>query len=215
MTESLMSTIGLAYLSDLFQRHGVACETHGEWILPHSELPALRAVWWPRDTSGRLDIEVFIREGIFIRESFGGVGTGSAGLLDALHNFTVNSFHVLLAALWGKDDPEQVLTEEWSVAGRTYRIHIGNVGTRGSSGVTACVPDGLLPELEKAVRGLALRGDTHWFRLYFAQIDGKSTLEALKDNEEWPPGLEVLEGLPWERKQGFYSARLFVVATAA
>lgn len=213
MTASLTSTIAQAYLSELFGRHGIRCDVRDEWILPRTNLPALRAAWYPGSTSGRLDVEVLVREGVVIQESFAGVGVGNAGLMDGLGNFTLNSFHVMLAALWGQNDPEQVVTEEWLIAGKKFLAYIGNVGTRSSSAVTPHIPNELLPRLEKAIRAESLQSETHWFRIYAGHINASSTMEALKDNAEWPAGLKVLEGLPWEQKEGFYSARLFVILT--
>jgi hypothetical protein len=211
MAASLTSTIAQAYISELFGRHGIACDVRDEWILPRSGLPALRAAWYPGSTSGRLDVEVLVREGVLIQESFAGIGEGNTGLMDGLGNFTLNSFHVMLAALWGQNDPEQVTTEAWSIAGRKFLAYIGNVGTRSSSAVTPHIPTELMSELEKAIRAESLQCGTHWFRVYAGHLNANSTLEALMDNAEWPAGLSALKGLPWEKIEGFYSVRLFVI----
>jgi Family of unknown function (DUF6348) len=65
-------------------------------------------------------VQVLVRDKLVIEEAFAGVGQGDARLYDGLGNFTVNSFHVLLAAFWGKNDPEQVTTREWVAGGKRY-----------------------------------------------------------------------------------------------
>jgi len=90
------------YLSKLFEAHGVACVVHNDWVAPNLELPALRGLWYPGQSSGQLTVQVLVRDKLSILECFAGFGQGDAGLHDALHNFAFNSFHVLLAAFWGK-----------------------------------------------------------------------------------------------------------------
>src|SRR5262249_59846233 len=86
---------------------------------------------WQAGKTVQLDVRLEIAPGRTIIESFAGVGeTREKAVADALHNFTVNSFHVLLAAFFRSDD-RQVSREEWVVGGRTSRVTIGNVGIRG------------------------------------------------------------------------------------
>lgn len=202
------------FLLQLFDRHGIACTTHDDWIVPNSELPAIRATWFPGPSSGRLDVHVFVRDGITIEECFAGIGEGAVGLHDALTNFTVNSFHVLLAALWNQNDEMQVTTEEWNIGGRQYTAFIGNFGTRGLEGVIADVPADLFARVERVIKLDSLMGDLHWFRFFFCNVAGQRTFEALKDNETWDPGMRCLKGIQWADSIGYYSVRLFVVLRA-
>lgn len=199
------------FLHRLFERHGIECTTHNDWIVPNAEFPAIRATWFPGPSSGRLDVQAFVREGMTIEECFAGIGEGAVGLHDALTNFTVNSFHVLLAALWNQNDKTQVTTEVWSVGGRQYTAFIGNVGTRASEGVIADVPADLFAQVESVIKLDSLVGDLHWFRFFFCNVAGQRTYEALKDNETWDAGTRCLEGIQWADSMGYYSVRLFVV----
>lgn len=106
-----------AWMLELFERHGLASIVRDGWVLPNGELPAVRVTWHPRETRGRLDVEVLVRDGVLIEELFAGLGAGDVGLSDGLQNFTINSFHTLLSSLWLRHDPEQVLVEEWTIAG--------------------------------------------------------------------------------------------------
>lgn len=203
------------FLLRLFEKHGIDCSTNKDWIVPNSELPAIRATWFPGPSSGRLDVQAFVREGITIEECFAGLGEGAVGLHDALTNFTVNSFHVLLAALWDQTDETQVSTEAWSIGGRQYTAFIGNFGTRGSEGVEAEVPADLFAQIQSVIELDCLMGDLHWFRFFFCNVAGQRTVEALKDNKTWNPGTRCLEGVQWADSIGYYSIRLFVVLRAS
>ncbi|MFZ4875977.1 DUF6348 family protein [Janthinobacterium sp. Mn2066] len=199
------------FLVRLFEGHDIECTTHNDWVLPNSELPALRATWFPGSSNGRLDVQAFVREGVTIEECFAGIGEDEVGLNDALTNFTVNSFHVLLAALWNQNDKTQVTTEDWGIGGRRYTAFIGNFGTRGSEGVTADIPADLFAQVENVIKLDSLMGELHWFRFFFCNVAGQRTFEALKDNETWESGIRCLEGIQWADSMGYYSVRLFVV----
>src|SRR5476649_1146506 len=51
------------FLVRLLEGHDIECTTHNDWVLPNSELPALRATWFPGSSNGRLDVQAFVREG--------------------------------------------------------------------------------------------------------------------------------------------------------
>lgn len=203
------------YLSKLFEDHGLTCVVQEDWILPNAEPPALRGLWYPAQSSGQLDIQVLVHDNVIIGESFAGFGEGESGLQDALVNFTANSLHVLLAALWGKNDPEQVTTEPWLINGRHYTAYVGNFGTRASAGVMPDVPTNLFALIEEAIKSETLTDDIHWFRLFFCNVANEFTFEALKDNNIWEKGITCLESVPLRRDDGYYSVRLFLVLRSA
>jgi len=200
-----------AWLLELFKSHGLGATVHDGWVLPNADLPAIRGSWSPGETHGRLDVQVMVRDGVLIEECFGGIGAGDVGLADGLQNFTINSFHVLLSALWRHDDPDQVTTEAWTVGDCSFSAFIGNVGTRSSSDVTPTIPEGMMSCLEAAMRGESLGNELHWFRFYVANLNGEFTFEAVKDNERWPTGESALASCGWTPGVGFYSARLFIL----
>ncbi len=202
-------------LKRLMEAHGLACATRDDWVLPNGQLPAMRALWHPGKSSGRLDIQVLVEKDVLIEECFAGIGSGEEGFHDALRNFMLNSLHVLLAAFWGKDDPDQVITETWQIAGNSFRAFIGNFGTRASAGYHAHVPHQLFPEIQSAITKQQLGPGLHWIRTFFCSIRGEQTFEALLDNEEWLPGVECLKAIPWEETGGYYSVRNFLVLCAA
>lgn len=209
----MSETVG--HIEALLNAHGVSGIIENDWVVPNSQLPALRALWHPGQSSGRLDVQALVGEGVLIEECFGGLGEGEAALQDALANFSVNSLHVLLAALWERNDPEQVATEQWEVNGKRYTAYIGNFGTRSSAGAHAHIPHDLFPAIESSIKAERLTGEIHWFRLFFGNVANSFTFEALRDNETWDGGLRCLENAGWKREASYYSVRLFVVLRAA
>lgn len=202
-------------LRHLLEAHGLQCTIKDEWVIPNSELPAIRALWYPGENSGRLDIHVLMEHGVLIEECFAGIGSGKQGFTDALQNFMINSLHVFLAAFWKKNDPEQVTTETWNISNRSFIAYIGNFGTRGSEGVRAPIPNELFNSIATAVQEEELSGTTHWVRTFFCNVAGDQTFEALLDNADWPRGLHRMKALSWAKISGYYSVRNFIVLRAA
>jgi len=210
--DSIMTT---EFLSGLFKQHGISVTAEKEWVVPNNELPAIRAVWHPGESSGRLDVQILIQEKLVIEECFAGIGKGEAALKDALANFTINSFHVLLASLWNQNDPGQVTTEHWNIGNFSYIAFIGNFGTRSSEGITPHIPHDLFDHIAKAIQRESLAERLHWFRFFVADLKGTRTVEALKDNHPWEAGVATLETANLQPSTGYYSIRLFLVLRAA
>lgn len=207
-----MEPVSLAKeLSGLFSAHEVPFHVQQGWIVPHGQLPAIRAIWFPREDSGVLEVETLLNDQRIINECFAGIGEGRNGVLDALQNFCVNTFHVLLAAFWDVNDPDQVTVENWNIKGEWYTAYVGNLGTRGSDGVEPHIPDGLLDSVEKIILDTYQDGGTSWYRVFFCNVSGDQTFEALKDNDVWEAGLSSLKALPWVKVDGYYSVRNFLI----
>ncbi len=201
-------------LSDLMEAHDVPFHVENEWIVPYGQLPAIRATWFPRENTGRFDVDVLVRDGVILQECFAGFGAANVGIADGLQNFCTNSFHVLLAAFWDKNDPDQVTTERWLVGNKPYKAYIGNFGTRGSKDAEPSIPDGLFESIEKTVKLESLDHDCHWIRHFFCDVKGDQTFEVLLDNEHWQNGRESLMSLDWQKSGGYYSVRNFIVLRA-
>jgi len=162
-------------LSELIGAHDVTYHLEDEWVVPYGKLPAIRATWFPRDQNGVLEVEVLIRDQLIINECFAGIGDGEVGMKDAFENFCINSLHVLLAAFWERNDPEQVTTEVWEISGRPYTAYIGNFGTRGSLEVSPDMPAGLFESIERAVKTESFDSESYWIRHFFCGVGGEQT----------------------------------------
>jgi hypothetical protein len=214
MEEPNQSAVAEA-LCELLSRHGLDCTREQEWIVPKGQLPAIRAQWHPRETSGQLNVQVLLEKGRIMEECFVGIGTGAPGFADALKNFMINSLHVLLSSLWNIKDDQQVLCEKWQVGDRQFTAYIGNFGRRASGGMRVEVPKNLFDTIESRIRHERLPGDIHWFRFFFCSLSGQHTYEALKDNVPWEAGLEGLKRIAWPEIDGYYSVRNFIVLRSA
>jgi hypothetical protein len=199
-------------LAEVLQAHGLLCQDVDGWLSACGSFPMVRAIWTGRETGGRLDIHVLLNSETYLEESFAGSGAGVSGLQNGMQNFMVNSLHVVLAGLWGVVDDQQVLVEEWCVGQKTYAAYIGNFGRRASVGTNEpALPASLFKVIEANLRREPLEYDSHWCRLFFCNFNGDFTFEALLDNGPWEAGLAALKSLPWEKREGYYSVRNFVL----
>jgi hypothetical protein len=145
-------------------------------------------------------------------ESFGGFGaTRAEAVADAVQNFVVNSFHVILAALFGTGD-DQITIETWTIGGRERRVFIGNMAMRGTAAEPSNPPIGWFKDFEAMVKNEELSPGTHWIRIYYAQLDHQLTeLEVLLDNDPWQSLRARLTSLDWPIGPGFFSLRIFLI----
>lgn len=200
-----------ARLQMSLEAHQLSCATEREWVLPGGQLPAIRALWHPSDSTGRLDIHVLVEPDLLVEECFAGIGAGDEGFNDAFANFIVNSLHVMMAALWDRNDPDQVMVERWKINGTDFNAYIGNFGRRSSDGVDVSVPRELFPAIEKGLKAQALKPGVHWLRTFVASFKGQLTLECLLDNENLPDGISLLRTIAWPQSDGYYSFRNFIM----
>ncbi len=198
-------------IAKMLSTHEIPLHEEGEWVIPYAELPAIRATWFAGEKSGRLDVEVLLPDNRVIDECFAGMGGQLEGVNDALRNFSVSSFPVLLAAFWKINDPEQVTTQEWIIGGKPYIAYVGNFGTRGSVEASVSIPEGLLDAIRNAVLNDNSAAGTQWYRSFFCNIAEEFSFEALASNEPWESGVSALKNLAWEKSAGYYSVRNFLV----
>ncbi|NEQ72652.1 MAG: hypothetical protein F6K23_05965 [Okeania sp. SIO2C9] len=201
-------------LKELLEEHGIRCFEEWNWIIPYGELPAIRMFWYPKpqQITGVLQVEVLIEEGIVLVEYFAGIGEGLDGLTDGIDSFINNSLHVLLAAFWGQNYPEQVEIERWLINNYEYDVYIGPITVIGSNGNTE-IPENTFEKIEQAIKMTNLTEKYCWFRTYFGNVNGKDCVfEALANNEWWEEGEKALKSVDWVDTNLFYSFRNFIVA---
>lgn len=202
-----------SHLGKLLESHGIDISAEENWFVPNRSLPAIRCIWneSPENKSGRLDVQVLVEEGLVLEECFAGIGSDQDAFLDALHNFSVNSFHVMLAAFWGRQDSEHIDSEQWVIGGNSYTAYIGRFGTRATNGVHPGVPEETFAEIEAAIKMTDLKEKTHWVRTFFCNIGEKQVYEALVDNGHWLEGENALKKIEWPKSDKYFSVRNFMV----
>ncbi len=204
-------------LLKLFRAHSVEAQFQDGWIVfPGRPLRATAALvgekQHPAARSVQLDVRLEIAPGRTLIESFAGMGeTREQATGDALHNFTANTFHVLLAAFFRPDDL-QVTREEWVVGGRAARVTIGDAGLRGTPPVEGEPLIRWFGYFTAKLKEQELRPGTHWVRLYYAQMQGKSMVcEVLLDNYPWEEMQATMTAFDWPVGEAFFSVRNFLV----
>ena len=203
-----------AYLLELLRAHGVDAAPHGEWlVLSQANMKANASI--VREAPGKwvqLDVRLEFAPGRTLNESFAGIGqTREQATADALHNFTTNSFHVIIAAFFNHGD-DQVSRDDWTVGGRLRQVTIGNVGIRGKPPVQGAELVSWFKLFEEKLKAQRLSEGVHWVRLYYAQMQGKSTAcEVLLDNDVWEEMQAEMAAIDWPAGEEFYSLRVFLV----
>lgn len=207
-----MATLADVFIR-LFEAHDIPCTVEDSWVFPYSQLPAIRGIWHPplKAGAGRLDVEVLLADGRTLIEHFAGLGEGNNAIMDGVQNFVLGSFPVLMASLYGKNDPEQVTTARWFLGEADWIVYMGNFSRRASNGLDVPVPKPAFAAIQAAIVSTQLSSDLHWFRTFYCQISSQQIFEALMDNEPWQQGKAALKNIPWEQRKGYYSVRNFLV----
>ncbi len=204
-------------LLELFRAHGLEAALLDDWIIfPDSAVRAAAAIVQeiPQRTGtlAQLTVRMEVAPGTTISESFAGLGeTRDSAVADGFQNFAANSFHVLLKSFFQPDD-EQVSEDEWQIGETTRRVIVGNIGFRGEKNALVDVPLDWIEAFRARLANEPLGPEVHWVRLYYAQMNGKtSACEVLLDNEVWEEQQAALESFAWPKSESFYSVRLFLV----
>jgi Family of unknown function (DUF6348) len=206
-------------IAALLAGHGVQTTRRGEWLVPVQPAgAAIGACLVPgtptaHGASVRLEVEVVVSEQHSVLECFAGVG-GSLEEAEssALDNFCRGSLHVLLAAFYGRPDLDQITQEGWSLSGVPYDAIVGNYVTRSFQGLGTPIPDQVFPTLEDMIRALPGDRALYWVRMFYCNLDANERVtEVLLNNEDWEAARSAIAALPWQARDTFYSARLFLV----
>lgn len=205
------------HLVRLLQNCGLPVRTQSHWALVNSELPALRASarppsYHPARVFQQIDVELRLDESLSIIECYGGGGeTLEAAQSEALLTFLVGAFQVYASAFWGHAHGE-VQTEPWIINGSRWTAFVGST-IRKSTGhnTDAAAPDMLPQAVRDYARVLPLSSDHHWISTYYGRVGDDASVEAQIDNQRSPELANNILALPWERTEGFYSERNFIL----
>lgn len=212
-----MTNVPLApVLVQLLEGHGVEAVVREDAVY----LPRLDrwANLWMHPTSERmhlLEVVATVDDEVTVTDRCAGIGdTVESAKADGVQAFCSGTFHVLLAALWGVLERDQVDHEILFVEHREWDVYMGPCTTRISAGVQALVLPQALPDLvlQQWKRTLVDRR-VHTARLYLAVVNGAVTVEAMIDDQPDAAMAEVFGGADWALPAaGFASLRWYLAA---
>lgn len=214
LDEQANSMLGVA-----LHAHGIDSTLVDGWYMPNTALPAIRCLWFQEEgkETGVLQVEVLVGDegASFIEECFAGIGKDIEGVKNGFQNFLLNSFHVLIEALWNtgcSDCSDQIETEIWELGNSRYKAFIGAFGNKAYKGNHPGIPDNAFEVIANTIKSTNLDQDVVWVRTFFGNINSEDqSYEALLNNEIWPEGEKALKSLSWPKSDHFYSTRSFIV----
>lgn len=201
-----------------FAAHGLKPSRRDEWVVTGGDFPAMRGeIHNHREAvnghSVMLQIDVALGGDQVIQECFAGIGASKRDAIkNALENFSQNSLHVFLAALWDCAEPSQVSIEDWGIGDQSWKVAIGNFGIRSFHKRPVEIADGAFALIERLVRALDLNGEIFWVRTFFCNLNATDRVsEALLNNDMWKEAQDAIMSLPWAPSEDYYSVRNFMI----
>jgi hypothetical protein len=142
-----------------------------------------------------------------IVESFAGWGaTVGAAVDQAIDKFARASLHVLLATLVAEEHGTDQVT--WETCGK-FRVCSGALARMWSNEPPLDYSK-LFDAICERLAAANLSRELHWFRIFVGISENKIVgLDALLDNEPWPPGVDLTQGWSWPPSDRGYAIRHF------
>lgn len=200
----------------LLAGHGVAAEERDHAVYVQSV--ARWANLWMWQTEGGtflMELRATASGEEVVADRWAAIGTTpDDAVRDGLQAFCRGGFHVVLAALWGVLEPDQIDHELRTVGSASWDLYLGPYTTRVSVGVAPLVaPSGLVDRVLVALDGHLVGSSTHALRVYVAVVGGAVTIEALVDDEPSADVESAVANADWSfPAAGFASLRWFVMA---
>ena len=204
------------HLVHLLNGHRVDAELRDGLVwIPSVDRWASLVMYASRPGTWLMEVRVTVDATTVLVDRWGAVGTSeNEAVADGLSSFCTSGFHVLLAALWGVLETDQVDHEVRTVGVDTWDLYLGPFTTRVSRNVEPLVaPDSLADAVLAAMDALPSSEATRMVRIYVASIDGDVTYEAVSNDEESEPLRRAVVDAGWSfPTRGFASLRWFLVA---
>lgn len=203
-------------LVDLLAGHDVRAEVRDDAVLV-VEVDRWANLWMSRSPAGRFIVELRTTapEGVVVADRWAALGDDpKSAARDGLESFCRCGFHVVLAALWGVLETDQVDHEVREVGGQDWDVYLGPYTGRASAGTARLdAPLALADRVLAALDGHLGVGSTHAMRVYVASVNGAVTVEGLVDDRVSPAVEAAVAAAGWTFPPcGFASLRWFVIA---
>lgn len=202
-------------ISDLFMNHNVRCTVKDNKILFDKEQISIEVYCYDKTSNPNLNVlqlDVNLYYGINpITESFAGIGENfDSANINAIENFTHNSFHTILSAFFISKFDKEIQKYNWSINNREFEVYSSNIGIRGTK------PQKLntewLKQFEIEILKLELEEGIHSIRLFYSQDQNQTTVcEVLLNNNISIQLQEKAKFFDWQKQEEFYSLRVFMI----
>ena len=214
-TKCLLQKQSAKHISDLFKSHHIKCTIENNKILFYKEQISIETYCFNKNSNPNLTVlqlDVCINYGInAIVESFAGIGKDFiAANIDAIENFTNNSFHTILSAFFTSKFDNQLQKYNWDISSKKFEVFSSNIGIRGAK------PKNLntkwFKQFETEILKLQLDEGVHSIRLFYSQTQNQTTVcEVLINNKHFVKIQEKAEKFDWQKQEDFYSLRVFMI----
>jgi len=153
--------------------------------------------------------------GLIVSDSWAGLGNEmNIAVKDAVHYFCVGDFHVLLAALWGLLEEDQVDYHVVATENGRWDLYLGGWVSRRSDPQSSTQPWAAFTKaLLDAAPVLLRQRRVRTGRVFVAIVNGDTTYEALLDEQPSGELDAVIRSVPLTPSvSGYESHRLFFLA---
>lgn len=183
-----------AALAALFESYGLAVTRERSWIVLVESGHRAKVELAPDSDIRKgalihLDFTFEFSRGERLVESVPGFGDNYLEAVpDAWQNFSAGSLPVILAAFLGRATG-RVRQEEWTIAGRRWRVTSGNVTLNPEHLTFRKLPRDLAERVQRSIERLPLESGIHWVRVSYSQTRGKRQEfhQGLLDNQACRP----------------------------
>ncbi len=212
-----MNTVPLASrLVGLLHGHHVEAEIRDDMVyLPVVDRWANLWMWRTESGSFLMEVRATGADEQVVADRWAALGADAeTAIRDGLESFCRCGFHVLLAALWGVLETDQVDHEERWIADQQWDLYLGPYTTRVSPDTpTLVAPAGFVDRVLAALGEHLLDGETHLLRVYVAVLNGAVTVEGVVDDQTSAALGRALSTAAWAfPPTGFASLRWIVAA---
>lgn len=213
--KNLLQNKSAKLISNLFITHNIKCTIKDNKILFDKEQISIEICCFDKTSNPNLNVlqlDVNLYYGINpIIESFAGIGENfESANINAIENFTHNSFHTILSAFFTSKFDKEIQKYNWNISNKKFEVYSSNIGIRGTK------PQKLntewLKQFEIEISKLKLEEGIHSIRLFYSQNQNQTTIcEVLLDNNISIQLQEKAIFFDWQKQEEFYSLRVFMV----
>lgn len=203
-------------IAELINAHGYNTTITRDKIIPEfKDKIELDTRVFPRQNENiiqtRFDIEVSLKNGMRLYESFGDFGRDVYEAINKnIENFSRSSLHVFIDAF--NDTNTYCGKVEWQIRDNIFDVYVGSYNIKSSGNKQIELPIELYKEIQDIIIHTNLNEEYFFIRFFYAHNQNKvMTTEFMINNVNVETAQEKLENLNWMKSDEFYSVRNFII----